>query len=194
MASLKAPEPTNAGVCGIFTLCLLLMTAGYSPAQQKLPADRETAFEGQIVRPLAEQLAEFSRTGQEHARRVDSGKIEVIRNPDLADAERTKGWVLLVIGPMERPYYTSAYTLYEAPKWKWSEGRQDRAIVSFDEVLFTKTGDSVKELEQSLWQRTLSKTHEFYATFSDGEWKWEPTHSNSGAPSGVKVPPGTSAQ
>jgi hypothetical protein len=159
---------------GLLALFALTLTASPANAKDPQPADTqvESLTKG-VIDPLTQELAQSNREGQEHASKVDSGAIEIVRTAREAQDKRTDGWVLMVIHPLERPIYTSTYTVDGIPNWSWADNDHKHANITYEETLFTKTADSTKQLTQDSWVKTMSHTHKFKADFVDGGWKVE---------------------
>lgn len=158
-------------------VALLCLLARSSLAEHD--TSRASELQDAVMRPLAEQLADLNKRGLRQAEAVDSGRVRLIR-PDLKgkyDFGEEPGWVILVVQPFLPKHFTTSYTRYEDPVWEWARPDEE-AKISYVETLFTKTADSVEELQKLEWLKTMTRTHVLRAEYRRTQWEVEELPAN----------------
>lgn len=152
-------------------------------ARAEEPPNRQKSLEEAVIDPVRAELEKRNQEATAHSQAVDSGTVHLVRPEPGKPFDRSRGWVIQVVRPFFPTYYSATYTLYELGPWEWADPpRQDQAVISYEEVLYTKTADSVPELGQTPWTKTMTLTHRLRATYQNGEWQVEEIEKRTPAP------------
>ncbi len=144
-----------------------------APASAKDPVVDD--LETHVIAQLQKQLDEKNAESRKHKDEVDEGRINVIR-PKLTREgfEKPSGWVIQVVRPFENDYFTSSYTALEMKGWEWADpAHHDTAVVSFDETLFVKNGDTLEALRKEPWLKMMTIPHRMKASREGKSWRVE---------------------
>jgi len=152
-------------------------------AHAEEPPNRQKSLEQAVINPFRLDLEKKNQEATAHAQAVDSGAVHFIRPEPGVPFDRSRGWVIQAVRPFFPTYYSATYTLYALGPWEWVDAsRQDQAVIAYEEVLHTKTADSVPELGHTPWTKTMTLTHRLRATYQNGEWQVEEIEKRTPTP------------
>lgn len=157
--------------------CRCSVYAGETP-------DRQESLKKAVIDPFRVELEKRNEEEIAHSQAVDSGSVHFVRPEPGVPFDRPRGWVIQAVRPFFPTYYSATYTRYELGSWEWGNPpKHDQAIISYEEILYTKTADSVPEFAQVPWTKTMTMTHRLRATYENDGWRVEEIEKRTPAPS-----------
>lgn len=181
-------------LAGVLVACTATLVTLPRPARAQAPLDKKQSLEQLVITPFRAQLEQRNQEASAHSQAVDKGAVQITRGPGVGGTgvgvnafvrDKQPGWVIQAVRPFEKDYYTTTYTQYTLGQWEWVDPvKQEQALIPYEETLYLKNADSVKEIPTAPWQKWLTLPHRLKASYENGEWRVEEVENPTPPPSG----------